>query len=184
MHRNKTRDEAIIRGEDRYLDKPCKMSHPGWKYVSNYSCVDCSALKNKAWMNRHAEERKEWKKQYLIENADKVKAYLQSESAIASRNKLAQKRTKRGDASYNTMLGRMRRMNRLVKWDEEFTEFVAREAHYLARLRDETTKIKWSVDHIIPLRSKKVSGLHTWNNLQVIPMQINRLKSAKLGVLA
>lgn len=35
----------------------------------------------------------------------------------------------------------------------------------------------FEVDHIIPLNGKKVSGLHTLCNLQVLPISINRSKS-------
>jgi len=55
------------------------------------------------------------------------------------------------------------------KWANEF--FIT-EAYHLARLR---TKLKtggvskWHVDHIVPLKSKLVCGLHVHNNLRVIP---------------
>lgn len=57
---------------------------------------------------------------------------------------------------------------RLPAWFGELDELVLKEAAHLGRLREEATGIPWHVDHIIPLRGKTVSGLHTWNNLQVI----------------
>lgn len=60
--------------------------------------------------------------------------------------------------------------------DSELTEFVFEEAHILRRLRDSLFPFKWHVDHIIPLNGKTVSGLHTWNNFQVIPAQQNLSK--------
>lgn len=60
--------------------------------------------------------------------------------------------------------------------DDEFTKFVTSEAHALRELRNKTTEIEWHVDHIIPLKGTLVSGLHIWNNLRVIPKQLNLAK--------
>lgn len=55
-------------------------------------------------------------------------------------------------------------------------EFFMNEAYDLARLRTKITGYKWVVDHIVPLRSKLVCGLHAHTNLQVIPAVQNAKK--------
>ena len=58
-------------------------------------------------------------------------------------------------------------------WAEEF--FIS-EAYELAKLRTKTLGFAWQVDHIVPLRSKLVCGLHTEFNLRVIPATENMRK--------
>ena len=65
---------------------------------------------------------------------------------------------------------------RNVNFDAELTELVTTEAKHLKKLRRFSTGIVWSVDHVIPLRGINVSGLHTWNNIQVIPLVSNKQK--------
>lgn len=63
-----------------------------------------------------------------------------------------------------------------VRSDEEQLWLMS-EAYELAQLRTTTFSFPWHVDHIIPLRGKLVSGLHTSLNMQVIPGVINNSKS-------
>lgn len=59
------------------------------------------------------------------------------------------------------------------KWINEF--FVS-EAYALARLRTKVLGYPWHVDHIVPLKSEIVCGLHWEKNLQVIPGSRNSEK--------
>jgi hypothetical protein len=68
---------------------------------------------------------------------------------------------------------------RQAYFNDELSELVSQEAYHLAQLREKITGIKWHVDHIIPLNGKSVCGLHTWNNLAVIPAVVNLSKGNK-----
>jgi hypothetical protein len=56
------------------------------------------------------------------------------------------------------------------------------EAYDLAALRTRALGIEFHVDHIIPLRGKKVSGLHVPQNIRVIPGVENMRKTNKFEV--
>jgi len=55
-------------------------------------------------------------------------------------------------------------------------DFFITEAYDLARMRTKTLGFKWHVDHIVPLQSEIVCGLHCENNLQVVPAFYNLTK--------
>lgn len=55
-------------------------------------------------------------------------------------------------------------------------EFFILEAYRLAALRTKMLGFPWHVDHIVPLISERVCGLHVEHNLRVIPGLENVLK--------
>ena len=56
---------------------------------------------------------------------------------------------------------------------DEFTDFVLSEAIDLCQLRANSTGIRWTVDHIVPIHHKDACGLHVAANLQVVPASWN-----------
>jgi hypothetical protein len=62
----------------------------------------------------------------------------------------------------------------MISWRDEF---IIAEIYDLAKQRTKITGQPWQVDHIVPIRSKIVCGLHVHWNLAVIPARLNRRKS-------
>lgn len=106
--------------------------------------------RNRAWAALNADKISQQKKEYYLANKEELK-------------KAKQKRY-------------VERRNRIVSWGTELTSLVYAEAYDLIEKRNKITGIQWSIDHIIPIKGKTVSGLDVWNNLQVIPLSENKRK--------
>lgn len=70
------------------------------------------------------------------------------------------------------------------KWMSPDDCWMIEQAYKLAALRTKMFGVPWEVDHIVPLRGKTVSGLHTPWNLQVVTQVENRRKSNSFEVAA
>lgn len=71
-------------------------------------------------------------------------------------------------------------LERMPGWFGELDAFVISEAKHLCKLRSLHVGGRWVVDHCIPLLGREASGLHCWNNVQVIPSNINSKKHNRL----
>jgi len=144
-------------------------------------CLDCSREKVKAWRKSGKRDSRKERNAALLRNKEKVlqnerervrryyDKYLRSSRVLKTKEELRATKYK-NDA-------KRRARKKYVNWQKELTDLVSFEAKHLCQLRENITKFKWHVDHIIPLCGKTVSGLHVWNNLQVVPAIINLRKN-------
>jgi hypothetical protein len=72
------------------------------------------------------------------------------------------------------------KLQRTPAWDPDAHLIIAK--YQLAAMLTKASGISHHVDHIIPLQGKKVSGLHTFANLRVIPGSDNVKKSNKFPI--
>lgn len=68
---------------------------------------------------------------------------------------------------------------RAVEWNKELTDLVVEEGLDNCKRLEKLTGVIWHLDHIVPLRGKTVSGLHVWNNFQLLPASVNIKKGNK-----
>jgi hypothetical protein len=157
----------------------------------NSWCHECCKKHRKEWYqkNRDSEiaKAKEYhKKTYADKREHKVKKAIEWVKNNPEKYKVNAKRcyekTKLKRFAYQA-LARAKRRNAVPKWFDSIKEDVQK-IYIEARTKTLETGIPHEVDHIIPLVSDYVCGLHVPNNLRVVTRYENRSKQNKLqGVI-
>lgn len=77
----------------------------------------------------------------------------------------------------NTRKRQARLIQATPRWSEdEFEQFYIEEIYHLSALRKQLLNTDFNVDHIVPLRSEFVCGLHCMSNLRILPAKTNKQK--------
>jgi len=182
-----------------YTGKPCKKGHIAERYTKSGTCVEC--LKESC-VNR-INEFKTYQKTWYQENSTKIKekssirySFVKSleEEVLNRKNWMANNAEKMREyrKSYRisnpaivanaTQRRNAKKKKASVLWANESKIL---DMYKLAENLSKKTGIKHHVDHMIPLQSNFVCGLHCEANLQVIPALENIKKSNKfIGDLA
>lgn len=162
--------------------------------LGRYSyCRSCVRLRNIAYYSANKEREKARVRLDKLKNAGRVKSSMSKwhrdnvdrEREYFRRNadnlkaKAAEWKRANKDRVYASgKARRIRKRKAMPTWAniEKMTEFYRK-----ARILTEETGIPHEVDHIYPLQSKWICGLHCANNLRVITRSENRSKSNKFN---
>lgn len=139
----------------------------------------------KAWKKNNPEKVKKNTKKYSVKHSERLKVknlawyYKNKNHALARKAKWRLKNKEqqaaytarwevenRGLANAKSARRHAAKLMAIPKWANKF--FVD-EIYDLASRRTKVAGFAWHVDHIVPLQSKFVCGLHVENNLRVIP---------------
>ena len=186
----RTRKEAQDSGAKFYFTgEPCKYGHIAPRKTKG-SCVECLKIE---WQQA-AEKRVDYFKTYnkREEVKDRKNAWYEAHKeqviqAAATRplevKRVYQKAWKERNTVWvraDTKARRRKHREATPLWLTREQKGQIRELYKIAITMTKTTGEQYVVDHIIPLRSEVVCGLHVPWNLRVIPRQENLLKSNKL----
>jgi hypothetical protein len=131
--------------------------------LNHKRCPECAKEYRKQYRNKHLEERREasrkWREKNLARASENLKKWKKANKAHV--NNLNSKR-------------RAIQKEAMPPWaDEKAIKAVYEECNKLTQ----DTGIKHEVDHIYPLQSKYLCGLHVETNLQILTKSENAAKN-------
>jgi 5-methylcytosine-specific restriction endonuclease McrA len=186
----KSRAEAKATGAKYYFTgEPCKHGHIAPRKTKG-ACVECLRAE---WEKGNV-ARAEYFRQYNQSEAgqkSKQKYYEKNRDAViarASSRPLVEKRGWQKSWKHRNLLWvradtksrRRKHRQATPEWLTRAQKSEMRELYKIAMTMTKTTGEKYVVDHIVPLRSETVCGLHVPWNLRVITQEENLAKSNKL----
>lgn len=137
-------------------------------------------VRTRLWIANNRER----KRQHDTNRYAKFKAEGKLEEYYGNRNRARNKLRARmwrqmNQGRVNATLAKRRAdlLRATPKW-AEYDQIV--EVYEKARMLTETTYISYEVDHIIPLNSPVVCGLHCLDNLQILTAEANNSKKCKI----
>lgn len=174
------RYEAKQQGMPHYTsNKPCKRGHFDLRITATGTCTECRRIKEKERYDANPEKTKEQtrRKYYanqeaIVERArtDRLTEPPEKRSARLEQAKLKARIWRANNVKHHLALTTAHKKaikQRTPSWADlqKIVEFY------------KNCPEGYQVDHIIPLRGKKVSGLHIVENLQYLTAKENRNKS-------
>jgi hypothetical protein len=141
-------------------------------------CKICDRACNAKWRSDNASKEKERKRKYFSENSERAKTYScawqQSNPEKVKEIVNKWKKSNRGKVNQFGANRRAAKLQATPAWadQEKIAEF-----YFAADFLGMVTGEWYHVDHIVPLQSKLVCGLHDEFNLQVLPAKENIKKS-------
>ena len=149
-------------------------------------CKNCKKISDKEYRNRtknctkKKEYMKKYNKKYREENTEYYKEYKRNNKEIAKKQKKEYRIKNRATLNSQEAKRRFAKHKATPEWSElAMINILFEKAKWLESL----TGLKYHIDHIIPLKSNNVCGLHVWQNLQILDATLNLQKSNKIGDL-
>jgi hypothetical protein len=185
-----TREEAKKTGSKYYFTgQPCKHGHVAPRKTKG-ACVECLKVE---WVKSNEtradyfreynkrEEVKDRKNEWYQENREAVINTAAARPAhILREYRNAWKANNKTQIRADTKARRRRHREATPPWLTRKQKSEIRQLYQIAITMTQTTGEQYVVDHIVPLRSHEVCGLHVPWNLRVITQEENLKKSNKL----
>ncbi len=179
------------------LTLQCFSKQEKGKYGVTSICKECTNIRSRKWYTENKERKLKACKDYIESNkemiAAKSKKYREANKEMLAesgrqryirskehKKAYAQNYYLENKSEYNLRNNKRRaaKQKAIPAWaKEEFEEFIIRELYDKASRLSDLTGNSYHVDHIAPLQSDTVCGLHCFSNLQIITAQENIKKA-------
>lgn len=180
---NNNKDHVNARERGVYKKDPLKTDEKNKKWRLN-NPKKINAMNKQKWLNRDAEKEKKRSAEWRKNNKDKIKiSSKKTYEKIKDRIRVTRQKWEQNNKGVRRAIVAKRRAIKIQATPKWLTkeDFLKIESFYiLAGKLTKETGIIYEVDHIIPLNNEMVSGLHHWNNLQILTEEQNRSKSNKI----
>lgn len=137
--------------------------------------VEQARAKCRRWYRKNATAQRS--KKLATYHASVAKMTPDELAALVTRRRAGARKWKAGNqgaVNANTAARYAAKVRAVPSWSDPF---LVGEAYDLAVRRTVSTGIRWNVDHVVPLRSRVVCGLHCEANVAVIPAAVNQRKN-------
>jgi 5-methylcytosine-specific restriction endonuclease McrA len=185
-----TREEAKKTGSKYYFTgQPCKHGHIAARKTKG-ACIECLKVE---WTKGNTgradyfreynkrEDVKDRKNEWYQENRETVIATASTRPAHVLRGyRNAWKENNKTQVLADNKVRRRKHREATPPWLTRKQKSEIRQLYQIAITMTQTTGEQYVVDHIVPLRSHEVCGLHVPWNLRVITQEENLKKSNKL----
>jgi hypothetical protein len=191
-----SRKEAkLVSSITYFTGNPCKYGHISTRNTKNGSCSDCCNTRSLKHYHDVLKLDPEFVEEHKRQSRERhklvgTKWYHENKEKASAQNKAWIKRHKEEFRQYciqwrrnnlpklcvNTTAYRAQKIQATPSWiNEEAVDKIYEQATQMKK----ETGIKYSVDHIVPLTSDLVCGLHVENNLQIITLKENSSKNCR-----
>lgn len=191
-----SRNAAIGLGLNRYFTGvECKNGHINERYVCNHRCVTCLREQTARWKENNEEKTIQISKKHKnnMTKEQKARSYearkrwqeKNKDRFLLSRRKSSSNHYRKNKERYSAhkikrKAAEQQSFMRHPEPYQEMNEFFMKEIYLQAAEIRGRFSVKVDVDHIVPIKGVNVCGFHVWNNLRIMPSELNRAKSNRI----